>query len=229
MADNAQNHGGPAGRASPTSVDPSAVGGLELQVESSEDGAPEDRAELTPLQKSPVRPAGGSTVGSAKQGQSNALMQPDAEAQRRRGADVRQSLAVRALGVLFWLDPLLDLALLLVYEDDTASEVDGEIARVWARAGRIVVQVFTLLLGLYCLYTLRRWQSANSRDASGTTTQAKPDSPLHKTARSARCAPHHSAAHHTARTHTCPTARTHARADGAGRMCRSSRCFPSTR
>ena len=79
-------------------------------------------------------------------------------------------MRARALIVLFLGAALLDL-LLCFPQEDTATLIDDETARQWARLTQTVVQIFTLCVSLYCLAILRRWQGGSPRFALMATSQ----------------------------------------------------------
>eukprot|EP00966_Prymnesium_polylepis_P226569 5241231-Prymnesium_polylepis.1 len=143
--------------------------GLEVSLAESDDEDQQRTCERTPLQ-SPERRSDGMDP-SAAGASADAMTQDAAERARQNFEALRQSRTVQVLLGLFVADPLIDLLLLIIHEDDTASEIDSEIARTWARTGRVIAQIFTLLLSLYCYGVLHRWQRAEPRNRAATAAQ----------------------------------------------------------
>lgn len=87
--------------------------------------------------------------------------------------DMRRSKLTTVLLALFCTDPLLDGLLLidLTADDPSSLAVYGQSTRVLARIGQIIAIVFTLLLGLYSIAVLRRWQLSLPRFAAAAAAQ----------------------------------------------------------
>lgn len=88
--------------------------------------------------------------------------------------DQRKSATTSVALGLFILSPLLDVMLLYDFAQDDLSRKAiefGQSARAIARGAQIVATCFTLLLGLYSITILRRWQMATPRFAAASATQ----------------------------------------------------------